>query len=197
MKITRKKFIGSVAAISGASITGLSFMNENQPAPGGTAYTQAKSPVTWLPKRTIGREGDTTDDLTSFINKKYCIQNTKFKGQEGWTIQIKPTGYRGVPIWTISKIVVKIDGQEINQDDVIFILEGRSSKVSELKDQIDAQWYVLDWATLFIPKPGGMPMGTYEVDVRMNAVSIYNTSGTYREATSGTSLKLPVIVPEL
>ena len=132
--------------------------------------------------------------LTSFIEKNYAIQNIKWAGKEGWTVKFKETGYRGIPLWTVSKITVKLDGQEINSDDIVFFLDERNFKIADLKNQFGAQWWVFDYATLFIPKPGGLEVGsTHDVDIRMTYAALYNTSGTYREGTVGSTEKLSVI----
>jgi hypothetical protein len=194
MKITRKHFIGSIAAVSAASLIGSSCTTKtsaNTPME-GYGPVEARSPLTWLPERTIAREGETTDDLTSFIDKNYGIHNSLWKGIEGWAIKIKPTGYRGMPLWSISKIVLKLDGKEIGQNDFMFFLNNANFKVSELKKQYGAQWYNFDWATLFVPKPGGLETGVHEIEVKMTAGS-FGGDGKWNERESGTKVNIPVV----
>ena len=193
MKITRKQFIGSVALASAACMTGCkSGLSAESPVE-GYGPVEANSPLTWLPERTLARGGDTIDDLTNFIDLEYGIHNSYWKDLDGWAIRIKPTGYRGLPLWPVSKLTVALDGQEINQNDILFNLHNIHFRIDELKNQWGAQWYCFDWATLFITKKGGLTVGSnHEVEVRQTSGS-YNEQGVFSERESISSEQLSVI----
>jgi len=177
MKISRKQFIGSVAVVSAASIAGCTSKLSAETPVDGYGPIEANSPLMWLPETEIKIAGDAARELTSFIDLDYGIHNSYWKDTDGWAIKIKPTGYRGMALWSVSKITVKLDGQEIDQNHIMFNIHNCHFKVNELQEQYGAQWYNFDWATLFIAKPGGLPMGDHEVEVSM-------TSGTFSEGSS-------------
>lgn len=192
MKITRKQFIGSVAVVSAASIAGCKSKLSAETPADGYGPVEANSPLTWLPEGEIKIAGDAARELTSFIDLDYGIHNSYWNDIEGWAIRIKPTGYRGMALWSVSRIALKLDGQEINQNNILFNIHNCSFKISELKEQYGAQWYNFDWATLFIPKPGGLAMGTHEVEVKMTSGS-YDNDGNWVERKTDSTKTLPVI----
>jgi hypothetical protein len=56
-------------------------------------------------------------------------------GKKGFQVQLRCTGYRGIPLWSVQKVTLKVDGKDINPKDMLFILDGARYKVEELKNQ--------------------------------------------------------------
>jgi hypothetical protein len=161
----------------------------------GGARVPARSPLEWLPKR-LTRGGDANalagaptggqHRLTSLINVQEGIKIAKFKKQAGWSVQIKPTGYRGIPIYTVKDLTVSLDGKAVDPNTMIFVYNNTAYKPSELKNLLGMQWWVFDWATLFVP--GSISPGEHEVAVDYNYANTYN-AGT---ATNGAKERLKI-----
>ena len=139
-----------------------------------------RSPVEWLPKR-VERGGDTNaisgaptgaqHHLTSFINNEAGLTAAKFNHKAGWAIQIKPAGYRGIPIYTIKDLELKVDGVAVDPNIIVFVYNNTPYRLDQLKDLLGMQWWVFDWATLFVP--GEMAAGEHEIEVRMKYANTY------------------------
>jgi hypothetical protein len=140
----------------------------------------ARSPLEWLPKK-VERGGDNSalagapaggqHKLTSFINVEQGIKIAKFKKTQGWSVQIKPTGYRGIPIYTVFDLTMSLDGKPVDPDSIIFVYQNTSYRPTELKDLQGMQWWVFDWATLFVP--GEITKGDHEVEVHFKYANTY------------------------
>jgi hypothetical protein len=101
------------------------------------------------------------------------FKNVTVDGKKGYQVQLRCTGYRGIPLWSIQDLALKVDGKDVNTKDILFILEGNRYKATELKNQKGVQWWVLSYGTLFIPKADGMAPGEHDIEVMMNYISTY------------------------
>jgi hypothetical protein len=45
--------------------------------------------------------------------------------------------------------------------------------VAELQKQVGVGWWVFDWATVFVPKTGGLNQGEHDVEVRLTYTNLY------------------------
>ena len=153
-------------------------------------HVPARSPLDWLPKR-AERGGDASalagaptggqHRLTSLINLEEGIKLAKLNKVTGWSIQIKPTGYRGIPLYTVFDLTVSLDGKPIDPNSIIFVYNNASYKPSELKNLQGMQWWVFDWATLFVP--GSISKTDHEVEVH------YKYANTYFKGTATNGAK--------
>lgn len=101
------------------------------------------------------------------------FKNVTVDGKKGYQVQLRCTGYRGIPLWSVQDVAMKVDGKDVNPKDMIFILEGNRYKATELKNQKGVQWWVLSYGTLFVPKADGMTPGEHDIEVSMNYISTY------------------------
>jgi hypothetical protein len=101
------------------------------------------------------------------------FKNVTVDGKKGYQVQLRCTGYRGIPLWSVQDLALKVDDKGVNPKDMIFILEGNRYKATELKNQMGVQWWVLSYGTLFVPNAEGMKPGEHDVEVTMNYISTY------------------------
>jgi len=101
------------------------------------------------------------------------FRNLTVDGKKGYQVQLRCTGYRGIPLWSVQSITLKVDGKDVNPKDIVFILDGGRYKVDELRNQKGIQWWVLSYGRLFVPKADGMSPGEHEVEASMTYVSTY------------------------
>jgi hypothetical protein len=177
----------SAALIGSAAMPGLSAQESSPAAERSGTYVRARMPTAWLAKPTQ-RGGDETGigggptgaqhRLTSFINKEEGLRDSVLDGKRGWQIKIKEPGYRGIPLWAVRAIDLKIDGSAIDQGEIIFILDSHRYRVEDLQKQIGAQWWLFDWGTLFVPKADGLAPGEHDVEVKMTYTSMYGSGGS-------------------
>jgi len=189
--ISRRKLMGA----TGASLLGCAVAPNllAQTAKVPVQRIQARSPIDWLPKP-VERGGDAAalagaptggqHRLTGFINLEEGLKVAKLNKKMGWSVQIKPTGYRGIPLYTVSSIKVTVDGKAVDPNGIVFVYNNTAYSIDRLKELQGMQWWVFDWATLFIP--GTLSTGEHEIDVRMAYANTYGM-GT---ATNGAAAKL-------
>ena len=165
---------------TGATLAGCAALPNALAQPPAVRESGPRSPVDWLPKR-VARGGDTNaisgapsgaqHHLTSLINTETGLTAAKFNRKSGWAIQVKPTGYRGIPIYTIKSLELKVDGTAVDPSIIVFVYNNTPYRLDQLKDLLGMQWWVFDWATLFVP--GEMPVGEHEIEVRMTYANTY------------------------
>jgi hypothetical protein len=156
--------------------------------------TGPRSPADWLPKP-VKRGGDANGisgapsggqhHLTSFINRETGLTAARLNRKNGWAVQIKPSGYRGIPVYTVHDLRMSVDGRLIDPGAVAFVYNNTSYRLDQLKDLLGMQWWVFDWATLFVP--GEMEPGEHEIEVRMKYANTY----VLGEAEMEEKLRLP------
>jgi hypothetical protein len=90
----------------------------------------------------------------------------------GFRIDVRLPWYRSLPISTVEVGEVCIDGRVIDPSRVKFELEGQSYSLSDMADQVDKVWFVLDSAYLDVETTphGG---GEHEVSVTLNLYPPY------------------------
>lgn len=90
----------------------------------------------------------------------------------GFRIDVRLPWYRSLPISTVEVGEVCIDGRVIDPSRVKFELEGQSYSLSDMADQVDKVWFVLDSAYLDVETTphGG---GEHAVSVTLNLYPPY------------------------
>jgi len=175
-RFSRRQLFGA----AGATLAGGVTLPNALAQPPSARTGGPRSPVDWLPKR-VERGGDSNaiagapsgaqHHLTSFIDNETGLTAAKFNRKTGWAIRIKPTGYRGIPIYTIKDLELKVDGATVDPKIVVFVYNNAPYRLDQLKNLLGMQWWVFDWATLFVP--GEMAAGEHEVEVRMTYANTY------------------------
>ena len=94
------------------------------------------------------------------------LQNHKVNGKIlGFQFAIRLSFYRTLSLSCIEDLKVKADGNEIESDAIVFIINNKRFSIAELPDLFGEWWYVMDTATLFIDKFGGLSKGNHEIEV--------------------------------
>jgi hypothetical protein len=175
----------TLMATTGAALVGAAAVPSfpaQQSAKSSDLYVRAKMPTAWLPapaRRTgdaagiSGAPSGGQHRLVGFIDKEEGLKNVRLDGKEGFEVMIKPQGYRGIPLWGVHNIELKIDGTAIDTNELVLSLNNSRYKIADLKNQYMAQWWVFDWGRLFAPKANGLTPGEHEVEIRMTYASVY------------------------
>jgi hypothetical protein len=104
-------------------------------------------------------------------------------GVKGFQINVRFTGYRAMPINTISEVSLKIDGEQIDPAGMILTAYNTRYKVQDLpklggKDWRAIPWlYILDKAELFCPYAKTLSPGTHVLEGYMATRGTYGTGG--------------------
>ncbi|HZU62689.1 MAG TPA: DUF6379 domain-containing protein [Novosphingobium sp.] len=183
----RRAFGGSLALGAGlmAAPIGLGAQTPLAPqaAPGRVA---ARFPTEYMPAgraivRHDGIAGSFTGAqhaLTPLINPDHGLRAAICNGEAGLTFQIKETGYRGIPLFAVRGVEVEIDGAAVAQEALTFTLDNHAYRIADLPAQKTVQWWLFDWATIFVPRAGGFAAGSHRLKVRFTYVSIYGAKPT-------------------
>jgi hypothetical protein len=91
----------------------------------------------------------------------------------GYRIDVRLPWYRSLPISTVEVGEVSIDGRVIDPSRVKFELEGRSYPLTDMADQVDTVWFVLDSAFLDVETPEPPAAGEHDVSVTLNLYPPY------------------------
>lgn len=85
----------------------------------------------------------------------------------GYEFQLQYPSYRGTFLSCIEELSFQVDGEDVNKSDITFMLNGKQFLIDELAECFKEYWFVLDFATVRVLKPGGLSAGEHEVRVRI------------------------------
>lgn len=199
--ISRRKMM----TVTGITLAGgaMSCTAPPQQPPAESPYVRAKLPTAWLQRAEArGRETAIAGGpsggqhrITSFINTEGGFRNAVLDGTKGFEVQVKPTGYRGIPLWAVKNIELWVDGKAVDPKQIVFTLENRRYKIADLRLQVGTQWWILEWATLFVPRPDPLSPGEHEIAARMTYTALYGAEirDTVLEAKERLVLQSPEI----
>ncbi|MBO0452637.1 C-glycoside deglycosidase beta subunit domain-containing protein [Candidatus Enterococcus murrayae] len=111
--------------------------------------------------------------------EKECIQSRGFKNivedneKVGFQFEIRLMYYRGLWLSQIRPISVKIDGEAINQEDILWEIEGEEYTQTEMEKIGDIQWNVLTPAIIRVKKNGGLESGYHDLEIDHRFSSSY------------------------
>jgi|GEM_PF-4046694 len=83
----------------------------------------------------------------------------------GYSFQLGSMSYRGVWVSTIEKLELKVDGEEIPEDRIVFCVNGKKFLAPQLRELFAEFWHPLEPAEVLIYQLGGLSEGTHEVDM--------------------------------
>ena len=83
----------------------------------------------------------------------------------GYAFKLQYPSYRGTFLSCIEDIRFWVDGEELKRSEVVFQLNGKNFLVDELAECFKEYWFILDYATLRVTKPGGISPGEHEIRV--------------------------------
>ncbi len=85
----------------------------------------------------------------------------------GFQFQVRLSYYRGHFLSVIDELGVKIDGEEMPQEDIRFCLHGKEFGIAELHDLVSEFWPIIEPATIKVFKDGGLAPGEHDVDFHL------------------------------
>lgn len=83
----------------------------------------------------------------------------------GYEFQIQYPSYRGTFLSCIEELRVWVDGEEPAHGDIYILLNGKQFLIDELAECFKEYWFVLDYATVRVMRPGGLAAGEHDVRV--------------------------------
>ncbi len=90
----------------------------------------------------------------------------------GFQVPVRLTYYRGVWLPQLRASTVTVDGETFGQEQITWLIEGKTYAQTDLKNHPEVQWSSLTPAMLQVSKPGGLPLGIHDVEVKLT----YSTS---------------------
>ena len=105
---------------------------------------------------------------------KHVYANGKIAG---WQFDVRLSYYRGQFLSTIDELRVKLDGEEIPQQDISLSLRGEEYGVARLGTLSNVFWPVAEPTTVRVFKPGGLLCGEHDVEFIMFFRSPYMEIG--------------------
>lgn len=106
------------------------------------------------------------------------IRNTSFEGRHGYTVRVRLTSYRALPLSCIEAIELRIDGNAVPSSDITFVLNGVGHKLSDLGAKSSVWWWILDYADLFV-SAAPLVAGDHDVEGALTTVEPYITAGRF------------------
>jgi hypothetical protein len=92
----------------------------------------------------------------------------------GFQVRVRVPYYRGVFLSMIDDFRVTVDGELFGPDKIKFSLGGPAYTLDDLKNLPDIMWPFGQFGKLIVSKPGGLPLGTHTVNVKMLVGTSYN-----------------------
>ena len=114
----------------------------------------------------------------SFISDE-GLSNAVRDGKQGFTLNVRLTSYRALPLSCIEGMQLKIDGKAVDPQDITFTLNNYSHKLDELPHLSHIWWFILDYAELFVAREQPLAAGTHEVEGTLITVEPYITAGRF------------------
>jgi hypothetical protein len=175
----------TLMATAGVALVGGVAASNTGCGPGGQ-QNESTSPPAGSPRKDAST-GSSGEALTWICDDG--LENTVIDGVKGFQIKVRFTGYRGMPLNTISEVSLKIDGDPIDPKGMIMTAHNTRYKVQDLpklggKDWRAIPWlFTLDQAELFCPYGKTLSAGTHVLEGYMDCRGTYATAG--RNAGSG------------
>ena len=107
------------------------------------------------------------------------IQNVDRHGRKGFSLKVRLTSYRSLPLSCIEDIQLKIDGTPVDPKTIVLTLNNVGHTLDELPKLSDVWWFILDYGELFVPRDAPLPLGQHDVDAVLTTVEPYITAGRF------------------
>ena len=123
------------------------------------------------------------------------IRHLTLEGKAGVALEVRLTSYRALPLSCIAGIEIAIDGEAMNMAQARLGLGGLYHRLDELAAISGASWFILDFATLFVPLAAKLAPGVHLVTGTLCTVEPYITAGRfafYNSSSKQLSLEEPV-----
>jgi hypothetical protein len=105
-------------------------------------------------------------------------ENNKIIGVQ---IPFRTVYYRGLHLSNIQVLfVVKIDGETFKEDQIQFVTGGKAYEQKDFQSYSNVYWPIDELGTLIVKKPGGLTLGTHDVEVSYGYSVCYSSGNTIR-----------------
>src|SRR4051794_7203718 len=86
---------------------------------------------------------------------------------DGFELDVHLTWYRSLPLSSVRSVELTVNGESIPRGEITLAVNGGEYALDELQDRWDEIWFVLDPATLRVPRPLVRAGDEAEVTVRV------------------------------
>jgi hypothetical protein len=156
--LSRRQLISGMAGL----LAGAELAQAQQQQP--KAKIQAKKSDLEVVEGILNRRRDGDNILTRGSLKNRRIGNAC----TGYSVGIDSLSYRGVWVSTIEDIVLKVDGEVVPKDDILFCVNNKRFLIANLKTLSEEFWYALDPGVITVNKVGGLAPGEHEIEITLS-----------------------------
>jgi len=96
---------------------------------------------------------------------------------KGFTVQLRIPYYRGVSLSLVEDIQVKFNNRLFTRDELTFSVAGETFTFAEMATVTTIRWEFGEKATVFVPLPGGIPLGLHRIEVSVTIRVSYMGGG--------------------
>ncbi|GAA2870289.1 C-glycoside deglycosidase beta subunit domain-containing protein [Paenarthrobacter ilicis] len=103
--------------------------------------------------------------------ERSIIQGRGFKNVEengritGFQVVLRNPNYRGTAASLLDGVEVTVDGEHWESHVPLWTLQGQTHTLDSLKATTDVRWQLDEYATITVPKPGGLSAGVHTIEV--------------------------------
>ncbi|MBS5520644.1 MAG: hypothetical protein KHX56_00075 [Clostridiales bacterium] len=120
-----------------------------------------------------------TKPLKEGTLKNKCIEGCC----TGYTFEVDNLSYRGIWVSTLEGIKIKVDGEEVPQEDIMVCLKGMKFPVCDLGGHTEVFWGARDKCVVNVNKVGGLSIGEHKIEIEILKRADFGHS--YGEAEEG------------
>ncbi|MBO0451560.1 C-glycoside deglycosidase beta subunit domain-containing protein [Candidatus Enterococcus murrayae] len=81
----------------------------------------------------------------------------------GYEVQLRIPYYRGLPMSCVEVIDLTVDGEKVDNEEMLITVKGETFTFAELPTVINHRWEMVETITVFVKKPGGLAEGEHKV----------------------------------
>jgi len=96
---------------------------------------------------------------------------------KGFTLQLRIPYYRGVSLSLVEDIQVKFNNRLFTRDELTFSVAGETFTFAEMATVTTIRWEFGEKATVFVPLPGGIPLGLHRIEISVTIRVSYMGGG--------------------
>jgi hypothetical protein len=86
---------------------------------------------------------------------------------DGFELDVHLNWYRSLPLSSLKTVEVTVNGEAIDRDEITWVVNGAEHRLDDLGEHWDEIWFVLDPATIRVPRPLVKAGETADVTVRL------------------------------
>jgi hypothetical protein len=86
---------------------------------------------------------------------------------DGFELDVHLNWYRSLPLSSLKTVEVTVNGEAIDRDEITWVVNGAEHRLDDLTEHWDEMWFVLDPATIRVPRPLVQAGDTAAVTVRL------------------------------